>query len=381
VSREALHKRFTPEAVSFLKAILSQLVTSHLDFGNKSIPSGFFNKVCIKDSTKFRMPDRFFSDYPGFKVYHRQVSMMNIQYEYDILSGNWTYLELTKATRNDQLDSRETLDNIQSGDLYIRDLGYTTFKYLESIEDKNAFFLNRLPTIGISIVTPNGFEKINWGKLHKRMQKSKANEMELEVFVGNQEKIKARMVLFPVDKKVSEKRIRRAAGYADRKNGYQLSKDYKIKSQYSIFITNVPKEVLSIAQIQSTYRLRWQIEIIFKAWKSHLSIHKVKYIKKERLECQLLARFIWIILNWKIFQVANFIARKIHPTVACSVIKFYKRALRFSVTLRSLAKVKNGIIKWLSSVIWTLTKSIIIEEKKHKLSHPKILNELYIYLS
>lgn len=381
VSREALHKRFTPEAVSFLKAILSKLLNKHLDFGNKSLQSGLFKRVCIKDSTKFRMPGLFFTDYPGYKVYHRDFSMMNIQYEYDILSGNWTYLELTKATRNDQLDSRETSGNIQSGDLCIRDLGYTTFNYLESIEDKKAFYLNRLPSIGVSILTPIGFEKINWEKLHKKMQKSGASEMELDVFIGNQKKIKARMVLFPVDKKVSEKRIRRASDYGDRKNGYQPSKEYRIKAQYSIFITNAPKEVLSIAQIQSTYRLRWQIEIIFKVWKSHLAIHKVKYIKKERLECQLLAKFIWIILNWKIFQVTNFVARKIHPKIACSVIKFYKRAIRFSSTLRSLAKVKNGIIRWLSKVILSLTESIIIEEKKHKISHPKILNELYILLS
>lgn len=189
------------------------------------------------------------------------------------------------------------------------------------------------------------------------------------------------MVLFPVDKKVSEKRIRKATKYSNRKDGYQLSKDYKIKSHYSIFITNVPRDILSIAQIQRTYKLRWQIEIIFKTWKSHLSIHKVKYIKKERLECQLLAKFIWILLNWKIFQVANFVARKMDPKSACSVIKFYKRANSFSAKLRSLTKVKNGIIRWLDRVILTLTGSIIIEEKKHQLSHPKILSELYVSLS
>lgn len=42
--------------------------------------------------------------------------------------------------------------------------------------------------------------------------------------------------------------------------------------------------------------MRWQIEILFKTWKSLFSIHRVKKRKKERFECHLYGTLIRILL-------------------------------------------------------------------------------------
>lgn len=146
VSREAIHKRFTPEAVVFMKAFLAKLIELKL-VTEKSVPSALksFNRLCIKDSTKFSIPKEFSGTYPGYNGFHKGSALMNIQYEYDLLSANWSCLDFTKATRNDQADSRETPDNIETNDLHIRDLGYVTMPYLLGITERQAFFLNRLP--------------------------------------------------------------------------------------------------------------------------------------------------------------------------------------------------------------------------------------------
>ena len=60
----------------------------------------------------------------------------------------------------------------------------------------------------------------------------------------------------------------------------------------SLFITNTSEGMLKTAEIIELYRLRWQIELVFKTWKSLLNVHKVKAVKKERLECHLIAKFI-----------------------------------------------------------------------------------------
>lgn len=376
VSKEALHKRFTPQAVSFLKVILSEQLSKQLDFGDNHFSSGFFKQVCIKDSTKFNLPLSYIKDYPGYNSYNKNSSIMNIQYEYDILSGDWKSIELTKATRNDKLDSKETLDNIQSDNLYIRDLGYVTSDYLEAIINKGAYFLNRLPKINVYQLTNEGYKALDWYELHKEMQHSGIQEKELEVYLGKNSKIKTRIVLFPVDNQVVEKRIRKASKGGKRKKKYQLSKEYKIKAHYSIYITNVPKSILSTVQIQKIYKLRWQIELIFKAWKSHLKLDKVKPMKKERFECQLLAKFLWILLNWRIFQLANYLVRQINPNLACSVLKFYQRAKRFSVTIRHLLSIENGVSQWLKKNIRGLSLMMLVEKKKGKVTHSEILNKL-----
>lgn len=131
VSREAIHKRFTPQAVVFMKSLLAKLIDFRLQVED-SIPisAQTFNRICLKDSTKFLIPKNLADSYPGINGFHKENALMNIQYEYDLLSGNWSCLDFTKATRNDQKDTSETIDRIQKGDLHIRDLGYVTMYIL-----------------------------------------------------------------------------------------------------------------------------------------------------------------------------------------------------------------------------------------------------------
>lgn len=379
VSQEAIHKRFTPEAVAFLKSIFAQLVSTNLDFGNQLVSnSQFFKSICIKDSSKFRLPISYANSYPSYGSFNKDSALMNIQYEFDILSGNWTYLELTKATRNDQADSKETIDNLKEGSLNIRDLGYITTTYLQAVEKKEAFYLNRLPKIGVYQMIAGKYKVIDWQAIDKKIKRLGVDYMELEVYLGVKEKIKTRLVIAPVPKEIAEERIRKAKQGGIRTKGYQISKEYRIKARYNIYISNVPQSVLPAQAIIKGYKIRWQVELIFKTWKSNLEIHKIKSIKKERMECQLIAKLIWILINSKLFQMANHSVRQIYPEMGCSPVKFFKRAKRFSQTLRYSIESVDTLINWYKSTINPITRDLIIEKRLSKPTHCQILNELYI---
>lgn len=49
-------------------------------------------------------------------------------------------------------------------------------------------------------------------------------------------------------------------------------------------------------QVHAIYSIRWQIEIVFKTWKSLLGINHCHNIKQERLECHLYGQLIAIFL-------------------------------------------------------------------------------------
>jgi len=44
--------------------------------------------------------------------------------------------------------------------------------------------------------------------------------------------------------------------------------------QFTTLVTNVPRKVLMAHQVAETYRLRWQVELIFKEWKSFANLHE-----------------------------------------------------------------------------------------------------------
>jgi hypothetical protein len=378
ISREGLHKRFTQAAVDFLRTTFVRLLweSSAQELGN-NITSSKFNRITIKDSTKFRLDKTLIDQYPGYKSFKKEYSLMNIQYEFDIISGNWLSTELTKATRNDQLDSRETIKDIEKNDLCIRDLGYVTMPYLKGVINAEAYFLNRLPPKMGTFQIKNGkLQPVDWGKIHSLMQRRSLPHLAIDVFLDKKMTVKVRMIIEAVPEQIAQKRINDATVAGKRKDGYTPTKEYKIKSHYNIFITNAPEEKMPLAEASTYYRLRWQIELIFKTWKSLASIDKVKKVKKERFECQLYARLIWILLNWKIFQVIDYCIKKAAPKEGCSVQKFFNMVNKQSFSLRNILGKLRNIKRWFKEVLIPLIPDLIIERKLKKPTHKQILNDL-----
>ncbi len=59
------------------------------------------------------------------------------------------------------------------------------------------------------------------------------------------------------------------------------------------------------------YSLRWQIEILFKTWKSFFEIDECKNIKRERLEYHLYGQLLGILLcSSTMFQCDSFCLKK-----------------------------------------------------------------------
>ena len=382
VSPEALHKRFTPEAVAFLKALLAEQLSHHLALGQlPAFDSCPFTGIHIKDSTKFKLPAAFHESYPGYGSFNKTTSLMNIQYEYDLMSGQWRSLALTSVRRNDQADSKATLEDLQEGSLNIRDLGYITSSYLKGVESHGAYYLNRLPQIGVYQYKQGNYQAIDWKALDKKIKKAGLNFLEVEVYLGKQEKLKTRMILAPVPEQVANQRVRKAQQGGKRANGYQVSKEYKLKARYNIYISNVPEEVLDASQLVSTYTLRWQIELVFKTWKSHLHLHQTKAMKKERMECQLLAKLIWILLHSKLLQLLNHLVKTNYPTLGCSPPKFFKKAKKYSQVFLRVIPQASSFSQWFKTSIIPIIPDLIIEQRKKKKTHCQLIYDVFSSLS
>ncbi|MFT7159078.1 MAG: hypothetical protein ACI9GZ_000240 [Bacteroidia bacterium] len=344
ISKEGIHKKFNHKAVNFLKALIKEQLSEQFTFPIDNQLKASFQSIKIKDSTKFSLPEIYNVDYPGFGNFSKTNGLMNIQYEYDLINGNWEYIELTNCKRNDQQDSKETIDSISKGDLYIRDLGYITPKYLKAIIQKEACFLNRMP----SQINVYSVEKklINWKDINGKFNKTGVNIIEMEVLIYEKHNLPCRLIIERVDDNEYKRRLKHAESSAKSRN-VGLSERHKMRCRYNTFITNVDKKVLPVEKIKKTYYLRWQIELVFKTWKSFFEIDKVKKVKKERMKCQLLAKLLWIVLNWRLFNTCNRHVQKQNPSEGVSALKFFKRCFSFSQTLRQVILKQLTMSQWL----------------------------------
>jgi len=102
-----------------------------------------------------------------------------------------------------------------------------------------------------------------------------------------------------VPEQVYEERIRKV-NKQNKEKGWTTSEEYKARCRFNIFITNVPNEEFSIEEAMLIYRLRWQVELMFKNWKSVCKINKIQPMKYERFACLLFAKLILIMLNTQV---------------------------------------------------------------------------------
>src|SRR5882724_3796983 len=92
-------------------------------------------------------------------------------------------------------------------------------------------------------------------------------------FCWGAERVAVRLVAHPVPEAVANERRRRARANRDQRCIPSKEKLYLLG--WNIFVTNVTSRVWPLRAIQPIYRVRWRIEIIFKAWKSHLGLRQL----------------------------------------------------------------------------------------------------------
>lgn len=357
ITKQAIQERFNNQAANFMDSLLKHQLSRQLPVLREREAYQYFKRVRVKDSTRFSLPKEFASLYKG----HGGVSgpaQISIQYEYDLLTNEAILLDLTSACRNDQQDSKETLNDIEPEDLLIRDLGYVSLAYIQHIGEHKAYYLNRLNPR--STVYDTKQNPIDFTDILNNIRKYSLTTVELEIFFKTGNKwIPSRLVISPVDEKTYRKRIEKAKERTQR--GYQISERYKVLAALNLFITNIPVEWLTAQQVIQTYRLRWQIELVFKVWKSQVHISQLKPTKVQRFQCELIARFLWVLLHWQALRLTQ---QLMH--VKCSIWKFYKVAHQLSSLLKQVVFNHQSFAHWWNALTNEPDKRYHTETKKNK---------------
>jgi hypothetical protein len=120
--------------------------------------------------------------------------------------------------------------------------------------------------------------------------------------------------------------------------------------------------MLKAEDVPTLYRVRWQIELTFKNWKSLLSINILKGTRRERIECFLYGRLTAIVILTMICgTAARYICSCLKREASFhKIINWLKRKGRLSEALRS------GSPEKLIEELLNISKSMCKQKRKRK---------------
>lgn len=286
ISKQAIDKRMKQPLVQFLELVLAKVISyNEVRLKYKQSLRAIFNRIIVQDSTSIQLDSKLAQYFPGSNnQHHQKTAIVKIQAFFDLLTEQFCHLSFSPYTINDQKASVDIVDTIRAGDLIIRDLGYFVLSVLNQIKQAGAYFLSRLK-YNVSIYELDGQTKID---LLKRLRKF--GSLDIDVIIGAEEKLVARLIAIPVSEQVAAQRRRKAK--RDRRNN--PSKHHLALLGWNIFITNVDGKQLDVQQIVKLYGCRWRIEIIFKSWKSHFNLENVPKASLVRVVSYIYAMLIFI---------------------------------------------------------------------------------------
>ncbi len=374
ISKQGVDQRFNEAAVDFFKAVLSLKLSKQITNGSLDCLE-HFKTVKIKDSTRFVAPSTLSEKYPSHGA-GGHLAGLSIAYEFDLKSGRIADLSIHPSIRQDHVDAKENLSTIQPGDLLIRDLGFISVEVLSEIEKRKAFYVNRLHTnTSIYEVENERFVKMDYYKMYRFMKKHSLLRHEKEVFIGDRQKLPVRMIIEMLPDDEVAKRFRKINQKAKRSN-WKVSKSYKSKAYFNLFVTNAESSTLPAEQIGAYYKLRWQIELMFKVFKSTFHIHELKPMSPQRYQCHLYAKLIWILISKNIFDTLNFYSWKTKQQLI-SILKVFNHLKNIipSMELFIIRQDNRSLTKLMRVFLSFAFKHLLLEMKKNKIGLEHLLKE------
>jgi DDE family transposase len=294
VTPQAIDQRFTSQAAAHLKACLEAAVGRILPAEEVAATKLFerFTEVCVQDSTTLELPDEFESIYRGCGCSIPSVanSALKFQVRFELKRGGLSRFAIEPGRAADVATPLQT-EAIAAGSLHLRDLGYFDLSVFRTIDSEKAYFLSRLhqPIVVFDLA---GCRR----ELAQWLDRHKTAVVDLNVTLGLADRMPARLIAIRVPRRVWRRRLKELRRQGSKK-GYTPSPQRIALCRWNVYITNLPPTLLTVEEAQALIRLRWQIELLFKQWKSQGRLDQSRSNRPERILAELFAKMLALVIQ------------------------------------------------------------------------------------
>jgi hypothetical protein len=175
--------------------------------------------------------------------------------------------------------------------LRLADLGYFALDVLQTIAQQQAYWLTRLMA-GTQVFAAHGPAL----DVARCLAAYGPAVLDLPVCLGVHHRLPGRLIAVRVAQEVANQR--RQALHADaRRRGQAVSAERLRLADWTLFVTNVPSTLLSGPEVLVVARVRWQIELVFKVWKSVGHLAHSRSAKPWRVLCEVYAKLLALLMQ------------------------------------------------------------------------------------
>lgn len=293
VVRQSLDDRFSEEASAFMEAVLSLCVRAQMGEQLRLCALGCFSGIYLQDATLYQLPPRLAPLFRGSSG-GASAAGLKIDAMFELTAGEWK-LQFKDAA---SADTGQALLAVPRGSLWLRDLGYFQLGDLGRIHGQGAHFVSRFKSNGLLYPAEGKGPALDLPSCAARLREGECHD--LCALAGKDVRLPVRFIMQKLPKKAADAKRHRLLLEA-RKKGRKATQAQLDLCAVSMYVTNLPKGEWAPGQVAALYAVRWQIEIMFKAWKSVLKVGKVCPMKPFRFLCLMYGQMVWALLNCKLF--------------------------------------------------------------------------------
>jgi hypothetical protein len=296
VSPQAIDQRHHPRMADFLKRLFEKAV-QHQVPSDRCLAQlvDRFTDIQLLDSTTVSLPPELAEEFSGCGGSHGGTAALKLQVRMSLKTGA---IDTVRIEAGRDCDAKTPLqDDVPvPGSLRIADLGYFDTEVLANIEKAGAFWLSPLLT-GTNVYDLQDVKNQDGTKREKldlfHWLRSNGPVIDRQVWIAGC-RLPCRLIAFRLPQKVANCRRRKLRAQVRRKHGKGAvpSAERLAKCDWAILITNLPPELLSIDEARVLYRARWQIELLFKRWKSQGRIDEMDTSSPVRCMVRLWSRLL-----------------------------------------------------------------------------------------
>lgn len=333
LSAQALDQRFNKESALCLKLVL-EAALQHV-FASDPVSVALlsrFSRVHLIDTSVIVLPDELFEVWAGCGGTSGKTSSVKVELGLELVTGRLDGPHLHSGRTHDNKGLLHRADP-QAGSLRLADLAYFDLRLMRDFNEKCAYWITRVKSS--TRVVDNLGNKLT---ILEFLKAQKSERIDTSIKLGQVEQLECRLLAAKVSKQVADERRRRLKDKAKR-NGQKVKKESLELASWSVYVTNVGQEKLNMKEVFALARARWQIELIFKMWKSQGRVDEWRSKKPWRILCEVYAKLLAMLIQHWIVVIGGWRNEDRSILKAGKVVQML--ALHLATAMRSVKELKE----------------------------------------